>query len=154
MVSKKKAAEHLASTCYAGVSMAGAFKMEEIMKRLTLILSLFAVLFIVTGAWAADPAAISANVDMIVAEIDGGKDVKTIEANAYDPYAFVLEEDGMLLVHPSLAGKSLKEAAPPAYEAIVVATPEGTWVKYEWKGKEKNTYVKKTKSNLIVGSGY
>jgi hypothetical protein len=36
----------------------------------------------------------------------------------------------------------------------VVATPEGTWVKYEWKGKEKNTYVKKTKGNLIVGSGY
>ncbi len=124
------------------------------MKRLTLILSLFAVFFIVSGAWAADPAAISGNVDMIVAEIDGGKDAATIDANGYDPYAFILEEGGMLLVHPSLAGKSLQEAAPPAYEAIMVATPEGTWVKYEWKGKEKNTYVKKTKSNLIVGSGY
>ncbi len=154
MVSKKKAAEQLTSSFYSGGSMAGAFKMEEIMKRLTLILSLFAVLFIVSGAWAADPAAISKNVDMIVAEIDGGKDVMTIDANAYEPYAFVLEEGGLLLVHPSLAGKSLKEAAPPVYEAIVVATPEGTWVKYEWKGKEKNTYVKKTKSNLIVGSGY
>ena len=124
------------------------------MKQLTLILSFFAVLFIFTGAYAADPAAISQNVDMIVAEIDGGKDATTVDANGYDPYVFVLEEGGMLLVHPSLAGKSLKEAAPPAYEAIVVATPEGTWVKYEWKGKEKNTYVKKTKSNLIVGSGY
>lgn len=124
------------------------------MKRFMQILSFLAVLFIVTGTWATDKAAITQNVDAIVAGIDGGKDVMDYKADAYDPYAFVLEEGGMLLVHPTLAGSNLKEKAPPAYEAVSHATAEGTWVKYEWKGKEKNTYVKKTKSNLIVGSGY
>jgi hypothetical protein len=65
-----------------------------------------------------------------------------------------MEEDGTLVVHPSLEGKSLKEAAMPAYEAVMKATPEGTWVMYEWKGAEKNAYVRKTKSGEIVGSGY
>lgn len=124
------------------------------MKRLALVLSLFAVLFIVAGAWALDKSAISDNVDTIVAGIESGKDVTAFKVDAYDPYAFIMEENGNMLVHPTLVGKSLKEAAPPVYEALMNASPEGTWVKYEWKGKEKNTYAKKTKSNLIVGSGY
>ena len=124
------------------------------MKRLALVLSLFAVLFVVAVAWAADKAAISTNVDTIVAGLDSGKDIMEFKADTYEPYAFIMEENGNMLVHPSLVGKSLKEAAPPVYEALMVATPEGVWVKYEWKGKEKNTYAKKTKSNLIVGSGY
>ncbi len=124
------------------------------MKRLMLVLSFFAVLFVVAGAWAADKAAITHNVDAIVAGIDGGKAAMDFKADAYDPYAFIMEDGGMLLVHPTLAGSNLKEKAPPAYAAVIQATPEGTWVKYEWKGKEKNTYVKRTKSNLIVGSGY
>jgi hypothetical protein len=37
---------------------------------------------------------------------------------------------------------------------VCQATPEGTWVKYQWKGAEKNAYVRKTKSGEIVGSGY
>ena len=124
------------------------------MKRLAVILSLVAIFFVVAGAWAADRAAISKTVDSIVAELDSGKDAKSFKADAYDPYVFIMEENGMLLVHPSLAGKNLKEVAPPAYAAVMLATPEGTWVKYEWKGKEKNTYVRKTAKNLIVGSGY
>jgi len=128
--------------------------MGEIMKRLMLVLSFFAVLFVVAGAWAADKAAITHNVDAIVAGIDGGKDAMEFKVDAYDPYVFIMEDGGMLLVHPTLAGSNLKEKAPPAYAAVIQATPEGTWVKYEWKGKEKNTYVKRTKSNLIVGSGY
>ncbi len=124
------------------------------MKRLTLVLSFLAILFVVAGAWAADKAAITKTVDEVVAGIDGGKAAIDYKADAYDPYVFVMEEGGMLLVHPSLAGSNLKEKAPPAYDAVSQATAEGTWVKYEWKGKEKNTYVKKTKSNLIVGSGY
>ena len=119
-----------------------------------LVLSFFAVLFVVTGVWAADKDAIKKNVDTIVTEIDGGKAAMDFKADAYDPYIFILEDGGMLLVHPTLAGSSLKEKAPPVYAAVSQATPEGTWVKYEWKGKEKNTYVKRTKSNLIVGSGY
>jgi hypothetical protein len=124
------------------------------MKRLALILSLLTVLFFVAGAWAVDKAAITNTVDTIVAEIESGKDITGIKADAYNPYAFIMDESGVLLVHPTLAGKSLKEAAPPAYDAVKQASPEGTWVKYEWKGKEKNTYAKKTSSNLIVGSGY
>jgi hypothetical protein len=44
--------------------------------------------------------------------------------------------------------------APPAYDAVVQATLEGNWVTYQWDGKEKNTYVRKTKTDVIVGSGY
>jgi hypothetical protein len=124
------------------------------MKRLALVLSLFAVLFVVAGAWAVDKVAISNNVDTIVAGIESGKEITTFKVDAYAPYAFIMEENGTMLVHPTLVGKSLKEAAPPVYDALMNASPEGTWVKYEWKGKEKNTYAKKTKSNLIVGSGY
>jgi hypothetical protein len=124
------------------------------MKQLALVLSLLAVLFVVTDTWAVDEAAISGNVDTIVAGIESGKDITVFKADAYDPYAFIMEENGKMLVHPTLIGKSLKEVAPPVYEALMQASPEGTWVKYEWKGKEKHTYAKKTKSNLIVGSGY
>ena len=124
------------------------------MKRLALFLSLFAVLFVVAGAWAVDKVAISTNVDTIVAEIDSGKDAMEFKSDAYDPYVFIMEENGQMLVHPTLTGKTLQEAAPPVYEALMHANAEGTWVQYEWKGKEKNTYAKKTKSNLIVGSGY
>ena len=124
------------------------------MKRLTLVLSLFTVLFVVAGAWALDKVAISHNVDVIVAEIDNGQDATAFKADAYEPYAFIMEEQGTMLVHPTLSGESLKEKAPPVYEALMQATPEGTWVKYQWQGKEKNTYAKKTKNNLIVGSGY
>ncbi len=124
------------------------------MKRIAFVLSLFAVFFLVTGAWAVDKDAISKNVDTIVAAIDGGKDAASYKADAFTPYAFILEEGGKLLVHPSLTGESLKEKAPPVYEALTKATPEGVWVEYEWKGKTKHTYAKKTKNNLIVGSGY
>ena len=124
------------------------------MKRLTQVLSFFAVLFVVAGAWAVDKAAIIQNVDAIVTEIDSGKNAMDFKAAAYEPYVFIMEVDGMLLVHPTLAGSNLKEKALPAYEAVIKATSEGAWVKYEWKGKEKNTYAKRTKSNLIVGSGY
>ncbi len=124
------------------------------MKKLASVLSLLTILFVVSGAWAVDKAAISSHVDAIVAAIDSGQDVTAIKADAYEPYAFIMEEQGNMLVHPTLTGQSLKEKAPPAYAALMQASPEGSWVKYEWQGKEKNTYAKRTKSNLIVGSGY
>ena len=65
-----------------------------------------------------------------------------------------MEAGGNLIVHPTLAGQSLKEKAAPVYDAVAKATPEGTWVDYEWQGKMKHSYVKTTKSGLIVGSGY
>lgn len=58
------------------------------------------------------------------------------------------------MVHPSLTGKSLKKKAQPVYDECVKATADGLWVDYVWKKKQKHTYVRKTKSGLIVGSGY
>ncbi len=124
------------------------------MKQLLVVLSLVAVCFFANGVFAGNKAVISNNVDAIVAEIDAGKMPTSYNANDYAPYAFIFEEDGQMLVHPSLVGKNLKEVAAPIYEVLTKATPEGVWVEYEWKGKQKHTYTKKTKSNLIVASGY
>ncbi|MFT5700970.1 MAG: hypothetical protein ACI8ZB_003856 [Desulforhopalus sp.] len=124
------------------------------MKRIAAILSMLSLLFIVTGALAIDKVAISTNVENIVAELDAGKDSTSITSESYSPYVFILEENGKLLVHPSLQGESLKEKAPPVYDALAAADPKGTWIQYEWKGKIKNTFAKRSKNNLIVGSGY
>lgn len=125
------------------------------MKKLAVVLSMVSVLFFAASAFATvDEAAISSAVDTIVAEIESGKAAADFKADAYEPYAFIMEADGKMIVHPSLAGESLAEKAAPVYQALMNATPEGTWVKYEWNGATKHTYAKKTKDNLIVGSGY
>ncbi len=98
--------------------------------------------------------AISKNVNELVDAIDGGKDAASFAPNAYDPYAFVMDAAGTLIVHPSLAGQDLKQKAMPIYEALQAATPEGVWITYMWDNKEKNTYARKTGSDLIVASGY
>lgn len=124
---------------------------------MVLVLSLAVVMFAVTGALAEiDKEAIVKNVESIVTLIDGGKDVKTLKANDYKPYAFIMEDKGKMLVHPSLIGENFAktEKFVPIYSALAAATNKGNWVEYQWKGKIKHTYVKKTKSNLIVGSGY
>ncbi|MGE0087197.1 MAG: hypothetical protein AB7S75_22560 [Desulfococcaceae bacterium] len=94
-------------------------------------------------------------VDEVVAALDGGKKAEDF-ANAAkkDPYVFVMEPGGKLLVHPTLAGQSLKEKAAPVYNEVAKGTPEGIYVRYEWAGAKKVTYSRKTKDGLIVGSGY
>lgn len=124
------------------------------MKRVSVVLAFLMVFVLSVAVFAADKAAISKNVDDIVVAIDGGKAATDFKAGDYDPYIFVMEEAGKLLVHPSLTGESLKEKAAPVYDALTKATPEGVWVDYEWQGKKKHTYAKKTKSGLTVGSGY
>jgi len=128
------------------------------MKRVTLTcLVLLIGIFLATGAYAAaDKAAIQKQVDEIVAAIDGGKTAADFkDAAKREPYyVFIMQENGSVLVHPSLEGQSLKEKAEVVYNAVVKATPAGSWVDYEWQGKMKHTYVKKTKSGLIVGCGY
>ena len=132
------------------------------MKRITMIsFALLVGLCLTTSAFAASKGAIKKQmikkqVDEIVAAINGGKMAADFKSAAQNKphYVFIMEENGMLLVHPSLAGQSLKEKAKPAYDECVKATADGVWVSYEWKGKKKNTYVRKTKSGLIVGSGY
>ncbi len=127
------------------------------MKKFFLIMLVMIVGLSLTGVVsAADKDAIKAQVDEIVVAIDGGKMASDFaDAAKKEPYyVYILEENGNVLVHPSLVGENLKEKAAPAYDAVVTATPEGTWVMYEWKGAEKNAYVRKTKSGAIVGSGY
>ena len=124
------------------------------MKGFMAMLSLVAVCFFATNSFSADKEAISKNVDEVVASINGGKDASSFTKDAYTPYVFIMEADGKLIVHPTLAGKDLKVEGMPIYEAIKAATPQGSWVKYIWTEKEKNTYVKRTSNNMIVGSGY
>ncbi len=127
------------------------------MKRVAIIsLTLIMGLCLATGAFAADKAAIKKQVDDIVVAIDGGKMAKDFTSAAQNKpsYVFIMEEGGMLLVHPSLVGQSLKEKAGPVYTECAKATAEGVWVGYVWKEKQKHTYVRKTKGCLIVGSGY
>ena len=127
------------------------------MKKYFLMMLIVIVGLSLTGiVSAADKDAIKAQVDEIAIAIEGGKPASDFaDAAKMEPhYVFIMEESGNVLVHPSLVGKSLKEAAAPPYDAVVQATPEGNWVMYEWNGKEKNTYVRKTKTGVIVGSGY
>lgn len=127
------------------------------MKRIAIIsFTLIVGIFLAAGAFAADKDAIKKQVDDIVMAIDGGKTAQDFMGAAQNKpyYVFIMEENGMLLVHPSLAGKSLKEKAEPVYNECAKATSDGVWVGYIWKEKQKHTYVRKTKSGLIVGSGY
>ncbi|WP_028583389.1 hypothetical protein [Desulfogranum mediterraneum] len=130
--------------------------MKRVMVVLAVVsLALFAGQAVATDAAdAPDKAAISKHVDEIVLAIDGGKDAAAFAADAYTPYAFIMEQGGLLIVHPSLAGQDLKTKAMPIYEALQAATADGVWINYQWKGKEKHTYAKKTKTDLIVASGY
>jgi hypothetical protein len=112
-------------------------------------------LFIASASMAADEAAIAANVNGVVEAIDGGKAPAEFKPDDFDPYIYIMEKGGMLLVHPSLQGQSLgEEKYKPVYEAIIQATPEGVWVDYEWAGGPKKAYVRTTAGGLIVGSGY
>lgn len=124
------------------------------MKRIAAILSMLSLFFVVTGALAVDKGAISTTVETIVAELDAGKLSTSFKSDSYAPYVFILEDGGKLLVHPSLEGESLKVKAPPVYDALTKADAKGGWIQYEWKGKIKNTYAKRSQDNLIVGSGY
>ena len=127
------------------------------MKKNFLIVLVVVAVFLLTGVVsAADKDAIKAQVDEIVKLIDAGKTPASFaDAAKRKPYyVYIMEENGNVLVHPSLVGKSLKEKAKPAFDAVIQATADGNWVKYQWKGNEKNAYVRKTKSGVIVGSGY
>jgi signal transduction histidine kinase len=125
------------------------------MKRVALIgLVLFFSLYLPFSAIAADKHAIEKGVSAVVAA--GTFDDATCKANAPESlYIFVMEEGGKLIVHPKKdAIVSLN--APKfqvIYDQVIKATPEGTWVQYQWDGKEKNTFVQKS-GDKIVGCGY
>jgi len=127
------------------------------MKRVAILsLALIFALCLAAGAFAADKAAIKKQVDDIVVAIGSGKTAQDFADAAHNKpyYVFIMEQGGMLLVHPSLTGESLKDKAEPVYNECAKATAMGVWVGYVWKGKQKHTYVRKAKGGLIVGSGY
>ncbi|MGW8188629.1 MAG: hypothetical protein ACWGNK_15225 [Desulfobacterales bacterium] len=127
------------------------------MKKYALMMVVMVMgLALAAGVFAADKAAIEKQVNDIVMAIDSGKMASDFESAAQNKpyYVYIMEKDGKLLVHPTLEGKNLKEAAMPVYEAVSKATKDGTWVKYEWNGAEKNAYVRETDNDEIVGSGY
>jgi hypothetical protein len=126
------------------------------MKKLMMIcLAMVFGLFMASASFAADEAKVAGNVDSIVEQIDGGKAPAEFKAEDYDPYIYIMEEGGMLLVHPTLQGQSLgEEQYKPVYEAITKATRDGVWVEYEWAGGPKKAYVRQTEGGLIVGSGF
>lgn len=94
-------------------------------------------------------------VDEIVVAMDGGKKAEDFAAAAQkDPYVFIMEGNGTLLVHPTLVGQNLKEKAEIVYNEVIKGTPNGAYVRYEWAGANKCTYSRKTQSGLIVGCGY
>ena len=123
------------------------------MKRISVLLPLVVILLLATALSAADKTTIKNHVDEIVTAINNGKAATSYTADAYTPYAFIMDENGKLLVHPDLKGEYLLEKAAPIYEALRQATPGGIWVTYFWKGTEKQTYARKTNNNLTVGSG-
>ncbi len=123
------------------------------MKRIYVMLPFVVFFLLATGLLAADNTTIKKNVDEMVGAINNGKTATSYAADAYAPYVFIMDAKGKLLVHPDLKGEYLLEKAAPIYEALQQATTEGKWVTYFWKGAEKKTYVRKTNTNLTVGSG-
>jgi hypothetical protein len=128
----------------------------KVMKKLMMVCFVMIFgLFIASASLASDEAQVAANVDKVVEQIDGGKAPTEFQAQDYDPYIYIMEEDGKLLVHPTLQGQNLSdEQYKPVYDAITQATREGAWVEYEWAGGPKKAYVRETQGGLIVGSGF
>ncbi|MBM4287404.1 MAG: hypothetical protein FJ135_04500 [Deltaproteobacteria bacterium] len=94
-------------------------------------------------------------VDEIVEALDAGKKPEDFADAAHkDPYVFIMEAEGKLLVHPTLTGESLKEKAGPVFDEVAKGTAAGDYVRYVWGGANKCTYSRKTKSGLIVGCGF
>lgn len=127
-------------------------------KSAVLSVALLVCLVLTTGAWSADKVdknAVRKQVDDIVAAINSGKKAQDFAGAAKkDPYVFIMEADGKVLVHPTLVGQNLKEKAAVVFTEVSKGTTDGIWVKYDWQGKKKSTYTRKTKGGLIVGSGY
>jgi len=92
-------------------------------------------------------------VNEVVDAINKGKKAEGFKdlANKQPYYVFIMEQDGRFLVHPYFP--RLQEGDKPIFDAVSKATDEGLWVSYPYLGKS-HTYVRKTKSGLIVGSAH
>ncbi|GAB6145933.1 cache domain-containing protein [Desulfocicer niacini] len=125
------------------------------MKRSILLSFVLLVGFcLATSCFAADKQEIEKAVSSVV--LAGIYNDTACKAKAPEGlYIFVMQTDGKLLVHPSK--DAIKDLSTPEYKVIydelIKATSDGLWVQYQWKGKEKNTFVKKH-GDKIVGCGY
>lgn len=125
------------------------------MKKVALVgLVLFLGIYLPFSAIAADKGAIEKGVSAVVSS--GHFDDAVCKKNAPESlYIFVMEESGKLIVHPKK--DAIKNLNAPKYKVIydelIKASSSGTWVQYQWGGKEKNTFVKKS-GDKIVGCGY
>ena len=93
-------------------------------------------------------------VNEVVDAINKGKRAEDFKdlANKEPYYVFIMEQDGRFLVHP-IHTRLQEWEDKPIFDAVSKATAEGLWVSYDYQGKS-HTYVRKTKSGLIVGSGH
>ncbi|SMC63119.1 Cache domain-containing protein [Desulfocicer vacuolatum DSM 3385] len=117
-------------------------------------LVLFVGFCLATSSFAADKKEIEKAVSSVV--LAGVYNDTACKAKAPEGlYIFVMKTDGKLLVHPSK--DAIKDLSTTKYKVIydelIKATSDGLWVQYQWKGKEKNTFVKKH-GDKIVGCGY
>lgn len=124
------------------------------MNRQPFVVLIMMVVFFVANVMAEDRISIEKNVNELMAAMEAGRDPSSFAADAYTPYVFVMEQDGRLLLHPTLVGEDLKGKAKPIYDALIQATPKGVWVHYFWKGKEKHTFARRHEGHLIIASGY
>ena len=124
------------------------------MNRQPFFVLLMLALFFVANVLAEDKISAEKNVSEMIALLDSGREATSIAPDAFTPYVFVMDQDGRLLVHPTLSGEDLKEKARPIYDILQQATPEGMWVEYSWKGKDKRTFIKRYQGRFIVASGY
>lgn len=123
-------------------------------KTFLLSFALFIGLCWAASSFAADKKAIEKAVSSVA--LAGVYNAEACKSNAPEGlYIFVMEKNGKLLVHPSK--DAIKDLSTPKYKVIydelIKATSDGVWVQYQWKGKEKNTFVKDD-GMKIVGCGY
>jgi hypothetical protein len=105
-------------------------------------------------AMASDKTTIITNVDAIVAGLNAGKSATDFKAKDYSPPCAIMDMGGQLVVHPTFAGMNVRVSVPYIYEEISKGTSEGIWVEFPVRGKLTRFFVKKTKNNLFVSSGY
>ena len=120
------------------------------MNRQPFFVLLMLALFFVANVLAEDKISAEKNVSEMIALLDSGREATSIAPDAFTPYVFVMDQDGRLLVHPTLSGEDLKEKARPIYDILQQATPEGMWVEYSWKGKDKRTFIKRYQGRLSL----
>ena len=92
--------------------------------------------------------------DTIVADINSGKSATDFKSIDFSPFCSIMDEEGEIVVHPVFPGINVKQRAPYIYNEIAKGTVGGIWVEYPSRGKLMHVYVKKTKNNFFVTSGY